>query len=288
MTILQIEYFIEIVKSGSFSKAAENLFISHQALTLQIQALEKELGFALFDRSNKRKLKLLESGEILYRAWTPLLDAHQKAVQNARRSYEGQMPILRVGVQDVPKVREETISVISEYIKSNNMKPEFMVGSPEPLLGSLDKGELDLCSVVSFSLLGKKQFRYKEIGKGRAKLVLAVSRNNPLAKKKKLTLHDIKDETIITFDESYSMDAKIRIENRLREAGVEGYKIRTMKNVQEVKMAVCLNQGVTIELDQVMEDVLDKVKLFPFEPKGKVDEAKIVIVWKDPKWNDII
>ena len=62
MTILQIEYFIEIVKSGSFTKAAEKLYVTHQALSLQIQALEKELGMPLFDRSNRRKLILEESG----------------------------------------------------------------------------------------------------------------------------------------------------------------------------------------------------------------------------------
>lgn len=288
MTILQIEYFVEIVKSGSFSKAAENLFITHQALTLQIQALEKELGIALFDRSNKRRLTLLESGEILYQTWMPLLEAHQKAIQDAKRSYEGQLPTLRIGVQNVPKVREETISIISKYIEKRNLKPEFVVGRPEPLLNSLDKGELDLCSVISFSLFGKDQFQYMEIGKKRAHPMIAVSKSNPLAKKKKLTLRDIKDETILTFDESYSRDAKIRIEMALREAGVEDYKIQTKKNVQEVKMAVCLNQGVTIELDQVMEDVLDKVKLFPFDVPENIEEAKIVIAWKNEKWSDIV
>ncbi|MDO4206170.1 MAG: LysR family transcriptional regulator, partial [Lachnospiraceae bacterium] len=54
MTFLQIEYFIEIVRSGSFTRAAEKLFVTHQALSLQIQAMEKELGMPLFDRSNRK------------------------------------------------------------------------------------------------------------------------------------------------------------------------------------------------------------------------------------------
>ena len=288
MTILQIEYFVEIAKSGSFSKAAEKLFVTHQALILQMQALEKELGFPLFDRSNKRKLKLLESGEILYQTWAPFLETHWKAVLEAKSHYEGQMKTLRIGVQDAPKVREATISFISDCQNTGNMKPEFIVGYPGPLLASLEKGELDLCSVISLSLLGKEQIQCREIGKRRAKMVIAVCKDHPLAKKKKLTIHDIKDETILIFDENYSNSAKIQIEKQLQEAGIEHYTLQTKKNIQEVKMAVCLNQGVTIDLDEVMADVLDKVKLFPLPSKGHENEAKIVLVWKDPKWKDIL
>ena len=140
MTILQIEYFIEIVKSGSFTKAAEKLFVTHQALSLQIQALEKELGMPLFDRSNRRKLTLEESGEILYRAWTPILEAHRAAIREAKDHFEGQMKTLRIGVQDSPRIRELSIQIISEYIKKNNLKPEFIVGEPETLLSKLDSG----------------------------------------------------------------------------------------------------------------------------------------------------
>ena len=271
MTILQIEYFIEIVKSGSFTKAAEKLFVTHQALSLQIQALEKELGMPLFDRSNRRKLTLEESGEILYRAWTPILEAHRAAIREAKDHFEGQMKTLRIGVQDSPRIRELSIQIISEYIKKNNLKPEFIVGEPETLLSKLDSGELDLCSVISFALYGKEHLMTTDIGGKKAVPVIVISKEHPLSKKKKLTLRDIKDELIITFD-----------------AGVSTYKIKILKNVQEVKMAVCLNQGVAIELDMAMNDILDKVKLFSIDNLAEEDMARIVIAWKDQKWNDIV
>ena len=248
MTILQIEYFIEIVKSGSFTKAAEKLFVTHQALSLQIQALEKELGMPLFDRSNRRKLTLEESGEILYRAWTPILEAHRAAIREAKDHFEGQMKTLRIGVQDSPRIRELSIQIISEYIKKNNLKPEFIVGEPETLLSKLDSGELDLCSVISFALYGKEHLMTADIGGKKAVPVIVISKEHPLSKKKKLTLRDIKDELIITFDDSFARGSKDRIDDMLQRAGVSTYKMKILKNVQEVKMAVCLNQGVAIEL----------------------------------------
>ena len=288
MTFLQIEYFVEIVKNGSFSKAAEKLFVSHQALSLQIQALEKELGMPLFDRSNKRKLTLLEQGEILYKAWEPMLEANKMAIQEAKYAFEEQGRILRVGVQDTPKIRDMSIRIISEYIKKKNLRPEFIVGEPGSLISRLDAGELDICSVISFALFGKEYLMQEEIGDKKAIPVIMISKEHPLAKRKKLVITDLKDEVFITFDENFAGDAKGRLEERLKKAGIEKYKLKVLKNIQEVKMAVCMNQGVAIELDLAMGDILDKVKLYPLDGLTESDLAKVVMVWKDPKWNDII
>lgn len=50
MTILQVLYVLEIAKHGSLSKAAESLYISQPALSLQVKRLERELGCELFHR----------------------------------------------------------------------------------------------------------------------------------------------------------------------------------------------------------------------------------------------
>ncbi|MBQ9814207.1 MAG: LysR family transcriptional regulator [Lachnospiraceae bacterium] len=142
MTILQIEYFVEIVKCGSFTKAAEKLFITHQALSIQIQALEKELGIPLFDRSNRRKIALLEYGEILYKVWEPMIEQHRKAVEEAQILYDKEKNTLRVGVLGVPYIRKMTIPVISRYAEKHNQKPVFVVDTPERLLSRLDSGEM--------------------------------------------------------------------------------------------------------------------------------------------------
>jgi DNA-binding transcriptional LysR family regulator len=62
METRQVQYFISIVEAGSFSAAADELYISQSLLSKQIMALEKELGVTLFDRS-KRKISLTDAGE---------------------------------------------------------------------------------------------------------------------------------------------------------------------------------------------------------------------------------
>lgn len=64
MTLQQLTYFIAAVEHGSFSAAAEALYISQPSLSEQIRRLENELGVALFVRTNRR-LVLTEAAQLL-------------------------------------------------------------------------------------------------------------------------------------------------------------------------------------------------------------------------------
>ena len=53
MNTKSLEYFIKVVENGSFTKAAEELFISQSAISQQIKSLEEELGYPLMIRNKK-------------------------------------------------------------------------------------------------------------------------------------------------------------------------------------------------------------------------------------------
>lgn len=59
----ELEYIYAIYKAGSFSKAAENLYITQPALSMSVKKIEASIGMALFDR-NTRPLQLTEAGKI--------------------------------------------------------------------------------------------------------------------------------------------------------------------------------------------------------------------------------
>lgn len=61
MELKQLVYFLQICEDGSFSTAADRLFITQQGLSMSISRLEKELGCLLFLR-NTRNLQLTEDG----------------------------------------------------------------------------------------------------------------------------------------------------------------------------------------------------------------------------------
>lgn len=69
----QLRAFCHAARLGSVTRAAEALFLSQPAVSLQIGALEKELGVGLFERL-RRRLALTREGEVLYEMARPLID----------------------------------------------------------------------------------------------------------------------------------------------------------------------------------------------------------------------
>lgn len=66
--------FCQTVRLGSVSRASEALFVSQPAVSLQLQALERELGVVLFERSGRRLVPSRE-GQLLYEMAQPLVES---------------------------------------------------------------------------------------------------------------------------------------------------------------------------------------------------------------------
>lgn len=65
MELKHMIYFIEIVKTGSMTKASEKLYISQPTISKLLRNLEAELGMELFDR-HKRQMVLTDAGKAFY------------------------------------------------------------------------------------------------------------------------------------------------------------------------------------------------------------------------------
>lgn len=85
----RLETFIKVAESGSFTKAAELLYVTPTAVMKQINALEKELSVSLFGRSN-HGLRLTKAGESFLLDARYLLEYAERAVQKAREIDEGE------------------------------------------------------------------------------------------------------------------------------------------------------------------------------------------------------
>ena len=69
----QLRAFVYTVKLGTLTRAAEALFVSQPTISLQLQALERELGVALLERT-RRRITLTDAGETLYEMSRPLVE----------------------------------------------------------------------------------------------------------------------------------------------------------------------------------------------------------------------
>jgi len=80
--------FCQTVRLGSVSRAAEALFVSQPAVTLQLQALERALGVGLFERSGRR-LAPTREGQLLYEMAQPLVESLDGLDASFRRKVRG-------------------------------------------------------------------------------------------------------------------------------------------------------------------------------------------------------
>jgi DNA-binding transcriptional LysR family regulator len=84
MTDRQLKSFIKAADSGSFSKAAEASYISPAALIQQINLLEKDLGFSLFDRTT-HGITLTPAGLSFYPAAKKIISIYESALEKGRK-----------------------------------------------------------------------------------------------------------------------------------------------------------------------------------------------------------
>jgi len=88
LTHRQLRYFVDIVDAGSFSLAAERLFIAQSALSRQVKEMEQTLGVPLLERGT-RHLQMTPAGRSLYDDARRILAALQQAAVNARHAQRG-------------------------------------------------------------------------------------------------------------------------------------------------------------------------------------------------------
>lgn len=92
----QIRYFHAVVRSGSFTEAAEECHISQSAISQQIKSLEQELGIQLIVRMNRR-FTLTPAGEHFYRKSLILVADYDRLVQESVRISRKDYAELRIG-----------------------------------------------------------------------------------------------------------------------------------------------------------------------------------------------
>ena len=98
MTSLQITYFLKVAECMSFSKAAEELYVSQPSVSRQVRQLEEELGFQLFDRTLKHQISLTAAGMVFRDSFMRFAQGYQQARAAATEMSRQATLRLRVGI----------------------------------------------------------------------------------------------------------------------------------------------------------------------------------------------
>lgn len=192
----QLRYFVEIAGCGSFSGAAERLYIAQSALSRQIKDLEQRLGTALFERT-ARQPRLTPAGQAFLERAQRLLADLDKAERLAREVGQGLRGSLRLNHSSTVPLTGVLLRRLRTYLASNPaVSMEIAQQSSEAQLEDIAEGRLD-AGLLRLPVLRQRpavvlQPLFSE------PLLLAVAENHPLANQASVRLEQLRDEAFVS------------------------------------------------------------------------------------------
>jgi DNA-binding transcriptional LysR family regulator len=213
MNLLQIETFLAVARSASFTKAGAIVHLSQSAVSRQIQDLEKSLGVRLFERFGGRVF-LTTAGRTLLEDAPRLLRQVESMRARLRDIAQGQAGDLRLGV---------TVSVANTFLPrvlvrfreaSAAVNLSLVIDHTPGLVEKLRNNEIDLAIIGS----AVEPVDLTVCGRVRDELVLVAAPAHRLAGKKALRAEHLSGVEFI-FRESGS-DSRALVEEWLEKRGV--------------------------------------------------------------------
>ena len=108
----QLRAFCYAAQSGSISRAAERMFLSQPSVSLQVRALETEMGITLFERRGPR-ISLTPEGRLLYELAFP----HVQGIDRLADSFADRCGTLETGELDIAAGQSTILYILPEYVQ---------------------------------------------------------------------------------------------------------------------------------------------------------------------------
>ena len=282
MNLKQLEAFVKVAETKSFSEAAKQLFLTQPTVSAHVSALEKELKTCFLIR-NTRGVELSENGKELYAYAVQMLEIEKTIKGRFGKEIKPEGNVLRIGASTVP----------AQYILPNVMSTfhaEYP-GEKLKLFETDSEGVIDM--ILSHHIdIG---FTGTVIEKGNCnylpfyedELVVLTPANEKFVEKLcggQILADWIMDEPVILREEGSG--TKKEAEKMLAEQGIDMKKLKLaalMENQETIKRSVSKGMGVTILSKLAAEEELKNGTLLAF-PLGSQGGKRMINLVYDAEY----
>ena len=242
MKLQQLKYICEVVKQDlNLSKAAAELYTSQPGVSKQIKALEDELGVDIFIRHGKRFTGITDPGRaIIQKAQAALTDLN--SLRNISNEFtnetSGSLKIATTHTQ----ARYALPLVIKQFReKFPNVKLSLYQGSPTQISQMTSSGEADIAIATEAISLEKDLALLPCYQWNRC---ILTPPKHPLLRSKRVSLEEISEFPIITYD--FAFTGRSKINQAFEEKGLKPDVILTAIDADVIKTYVELELGIGI------------------------------------------
>ena len=236
-TLDQLRILRAIVSEGSFKKAADRLYVTQPAVSLQIQNLEKQLEVCLFDRGG-RKAKLTEAGQLLVNYCDRILNQCQEACRAIEDLHNLKGGSLVIGASQTTGtyLMPRMIGLFRQ--KYPEVTVQLQVHSTRRTGWSVANGQIDL-AIIGGELPPDLNELLQVVPYATDELALVVPVKHHLAKINVLTKEDLYRLNFISLD-AQSTTRKV-VDELLRTSGLDVQRLKIemeLNSLEAIKNAV--------------------------------------------------
>ena len=239
MHLESLRLYCDVVRLRSFSKGAEQNFVSQSAASQAVQQLETQIGAMLIDRT-KRPFVVTPEGRSLYEACRSMLEAWDKAksdVAAVKARVDGTVrvaAIYSVGLHDVSRPMQQFSSLYPEA------RVQLECLHPHKVVEAVMSGEADI-GIMSYP----PSDRALTVVPLRVEPMAVVCHpNHRFARRRLLMPADLNGVPYVAFDRA--LPIRKAIDRALRQHGARPSIVMEFDNIETIKQAIIIDAGVSI------------------------------------------
>lgn len=261
MDLRQLEFVVNTLETGSFSKTAQSCFTTQQTVSSSIRALEFELGIQLFTRTHAG-VELRGDCEPFYKKAEEALDCIRSLKETAEGLRVGQGKLIDIAIPYC--LLSPTSGVINyadiDYLQAfvGNRAIHIHETSSINCIDEVRKGISDICLVI-----GNPQSKELEcllVSSFRCQVMISVQ--NPLSQKETISFADLRNELIAAPpDRGYSLEL---ISDQCRKNGFEPHIESTSEQLSSIFENVYSDRNIAFIVNEHWNLVdTNRAKLIP-------------------------
>ena len=242
MDLRQLEIFVKVAELGSFSKAAETLFLTQPTVSEHIRSLEDELGVRLLDRLG-RGAAVTKGGALLLTYAQRLLALSREARQ-AMESFQGRMSgDLLVAASTIPG--EYILPALIGRFKEKfpDIAITLLIGDSQAVTEWVAEGRAEVGVVGARS--GHRSVEFRELLPD--DIVLIVGAAHPWHGRKQVSLEELRGEPLLLRERGSGTRAALESALAGAATGLSAFRVvGEMGSTQAIKQAVKAGVGVSL------------------------------------------
>ena len=239
MHIETLRLYCDIVRQRSFSRGAEQNFVSQSAASQAVQQLETQLGAALIDRT-RRPFAVTPEGERFYNACRQILSTWEKArtdVSAVKARVDGIVKvaaIYSVGLHDLSRHVQRFMSLYPEA------RVQLECLHPHKVVDAVTSGEADV-GIMSYPPANRS---LAVVPLRDEPMAFVCHPSHPLGRRRLIRSAELNGEKFVAFDPELTI--RKAIDKALKQANVRVNIVMAFDNIETIKQAVSIAAGVTI------------------------------------------